>query len=132
MILNRLTNLILIALLIAILALLISGHSILNILLPGGLPVGNLLAALFLLFLALLAMNLSQHGSIPRVLSVAAAVVALAWLPVSIYLAGNLHLNFNGVQGEIWSWYSIGTVLLSLVALAWVVGESVLKWLRNN
>ena len=52
-------------------------------------------------------------------LAIGALIAAVLWLPVSISLAGNLELNFNGARGEIWVAYSIATDGLALLALVW-------------
>lgn len=42
---------------------------------------------------------------------------AIAWLPLSIALAGNLALNFNGGRGLAWIAMTLATTLCALLAL---------------
>lgn len=91
---------------------LVSGHSLVEARLPGGLPVGNVLAAIFLCSVAAASRGLSQSGSLLRFTASTSLAAAVAWLPVSIALAGNLELNFTGTRGDLW----IGMTLVTLVA----------------
>jgi hypothetical protein len=99
------------------LACLVSGAAILDLPLPGGLPFGNLLAAAALCGTAAAAVLLAAPGSLLRRLAVAAMVCALAWLPSSLALAGNLALNFSGQLGVAWLFGSMLLQLLVLVLL---------------
>lgn len=110
-------------------AALLSGGSFLETPLPGGLPAGNLLAAVALCSLALAAVGLSRAGTMLRYLSVASLVAASAWLPVSIALAGNLALNFDGFRGQLWIWLSLAVVVLVLLA---AVGTSTDRVIRRG
>lgn len=108
------------------LAALVSGSAFLEAPLPGGLPVGNLLAALTCSALAATAVGLSRPGTVVRHFSVVSLVTALAWLPVSIGLAGNAALNFSGVRGQAWLWLSLATAVLVVLALAGATIDRVL------
>lgn len=81
---------------------LVSGWNGLESRLPGGLPVGNALSAISLILAAWAAVRISAPGTWVRRFAAFALVVALAWLPVSIALAGNLELNFSGPAGPAW------------------------------
>ena len=63
--------------------------SVLESELPGGLPIGNALAATALVTAAGAAVLLAASGSWLRALAWLALAAALAWLPLSIALAGN-------------------------------------------
>ena len=88
-------------LLIAAFALLslVSGASYLETELPGGLPIGNALTAIGLSAAAGAAAALSTRRTVLRRLSMGSLIAAVIWLPVSIALAGNLALNFQGGRG---------------------------------
>src|SRR5262245_17058386 len=81
---------------------LVSGARYLEWVLPGGLPLGNVLAAAALCSLAGAAFHLSPLGSIRRRVSRVSLLAAAFWLPISIALAGNLTLNFSGYRGAAW------------------------------
>jgi hypothetical protein len=98
---------------------LIFGAPYLDAKLIGGLPVGNVLAAIGLCAGSCATIGLSARGSALRSVSVMAFVLAASWLPLSIALAGNLDLNFSGSRGDIWLLFSLGTLALVLIALLW-------------
>lgn len=98
-----------------------SGMPYLETLLPGGLPLGNALAALGLCAAAAAAFGLSARSTVLRAVSLAALFSAAAWLPVSIALAGNVALNFSGDRGAVWLVISLGVVAGVFVVLVWAV-----------
>lgn len=100
---------------------LFSGSAMLNALLPGGLPFGNLVAACILCAPAGAATLLSPAKTPLRYFSVLALLAAIVWLPVSIALAGNLRLNFSGAGGDIWQAFTIATTIAAYVALVWAL-----------
>jgi ABC-type uncharacterized transport system permease subunit len=59
-------------------------------------------------------------------------VAAIAWLPISVALAGNLALNFKGPHGIAWLGLSLATVLAVLGSLAWAVVRLLLKSRLNG
>lgn len=85
--------------------------------LPGGLPLGNALAAIGLCAIAAAAMVLSPRGSILRAIARGILFAAVAWLPLSIALAGNLALNFSGGRGLAWIAMTLATTLCALLVL---------------
>ncbi len=85
--------------------------------LPGGLPLGNALAALGLCAIAGAAVTIASPGWV-RLAAIASLVAAAAWLPVSIALAGNLALVFSGPRGDVWLAWSAGVAAFALFALA--------------
>jgi hypothetical protein len=105
---------------IALLSL-VFGASYLETTLPGGLPVGNALTATGLCAAAGAAIGLSARRTALRLVSVAALIGAVAWLPVSVALAGNLSLNFHGGYGDAWLALSIVIAATVLCALSWAL-----------
>lgn len=85
--------------------------------LPGGLPLGNALAAIGLCAIAAAAVVLSPRRSMLRAIARGIVFAAIAWLPLSIALAGNLALNFNGARGLAWIAMTLATTLCALLAL---------------
>ena len=92
-------------------------------LLPGGLPVGNALTATGLCSAAIVAFLLSNPKTILRWAAIVAIVLSLLWLPISIGLAGNLSLNFEGADGLVWSRYTFVTLVFVLMALLWAIAQ---------
>jgi hypothetical protein len=98
-----------------------SGASYLEMLLPGGIPLGNAIAAFGLCGLPGLALLLSPHDTLVRKASLIALLAAAAWLPVSIALAGNLELSFGGGRGTAWVAITLGSILASVTCLVWAL-----------
>jgi hypothetical protein len=80
----------------------ISGTEYLVLPLPGGVPLGNLLAAAVFICLAGAAFLLAAGHRRLRQLCAGNLLAAWLWLPVSIALAGNVALNFSGQTGTLW------------------------------
>jgi hypothetical protein len=87
-----------------------SGAANLEWRLPGGLPLGNALAASGLAGLAGIAVELNRQRSVLRTASWVSLGLAVAWLPGSIALAGNLELTFSGDAGTLWIWLTLGII----------------------
>lgn len=98
---------------------LVSGGSFLEWPLPGGLPFGNAIAAAGLCALAGMAVVIALPGSRARPVAWLALLACVAWLPASVALAGNLSLNFTWSRGITWMWLTLGTLGVSVAALAW-------------
>lgn len=113
-------------------ASLASGAAFLDAPLPGGLPLGNALAALGLCAAAGAAIGLGGAGTLRRAVAIAALLSAAAWLPTSVMLAGNLALNFGGGRGQAWMAISLATVLLVAISLAWAVIAALLSLCRRR
>lgn len=95
-----------------------SGTAPLDAALPGGLPLGNLLAAVALGALAGASVALARpDGAIGRLARIV-LLAAAAWLPLSLLLAGNVALNFSGWRGTAWLLLSAGILLAVLATLA--------------
>lgn len=96
---------------------LVAGADYVAVMLPVGLPFGNVLAAGIFCGLAGAASLMAPRGSMARRLALAALAAAVAWLPLSIALAGNASLNFSGDLGTVWLWFSAGLFVFVLGAL---------------
>jgi len=94
---------------------LVAGAGYLQAPLPGGLPLGNALAALGFSAIAGTGVTIARRGVVRRMACVA-LLAALAWLPVSIAMAGNLTLVFQGARGDAWIAWSVGVAGVSLAA----------------
>jgi hypothetical protein len=103
------------------LASLIFGASYLEFSLPGGLPVGNALAAIWLACVAALSVLLSPADTTLRGAALASLAVAASWLPLSIALAGNLALNFAGGRGSFWLGFTLAVTLVVLSTFVWAL-----------
>ena len=124
-----------VALLLSITALtllsLIKGSSYLEIMLPGGLPIGNALTAIGLCAAAGAAVRLSAPRTLLRRLSVASLISAAIWLPASIALAGNLTLNFRGWVGGVWLALTAAIAGAIFAVLCWALIAAVLSRYRR-
>lgn len=98
-------------------ASLVLGGSHLEILLPGGLPIGNALAAVMLGAASAAAVLFAGARPRLRALAWVALVAALAWLPASVLLAGNAALVFANGHGDAWTRLTLGTLVLVSIAL---------------
>jgi hypothetical protein len=108
------------------------GAPYLDALLPGGLPLGNVLAALSLCAVAGGSVGLSVRGTAMRAVALASLVAAAAWLPVSIMLAGNLSLNFSGDRGTAWLAFSFLIAVGVLITLVCALAISLLARYRRS
>ncbi|MFC6441359.1 hypothetical protein [Bowmanella sp. JS7-9] len=88
----------------------------LNWMLPGNIPLGNLVAILAYLSGAWLSRLLAPARGVLAVLSILAVIAALSWFPLGVWLAGNLQLNFIAAP-ERARWF----VQLSLVLAAYIL-----------
>lgn len=103
----------------------LSGADYLSAMLPGGLPVGNVLAALVFLGMSGAGYVLAKER---KVLGRIAAIVlagAVLWLPVSIALARNASLNFAGWNGTLWFLFTVGLFFAALGVLLFAAGTAV-------
>ncbi len=110
---------------------LVSGATYLEAVLPGGLPLGNALSALGPCAVAGAAVLLSAPRTALRAVSVASLIAAAAWLPVSIVLAGNLALNFQGWRGAAWFVYTIAVVAVAFGSFLWALVSALLAMRRR-
>jgi hypothetical protein len=114
------------------LASLLTGAPWLELRLPGGLPFGNALVAAGLCAATGAALASSRTRSILRNAAWIALALAGAWLPVSLLLAGNVELNFDGERGVWWWRFSLIVMLVSLVTLLWALLAAVARWVRTR
>ena len=100
-------------------ALLFSGHPLLDW--PGsGLPLGTLIAGVFVASLGALPLAIAPVEGTSRRLAAAVFVLAMAWLPASLLMAGNWRLNFDGGPRSEWA-TALGMFTLAAIALGSVV-----------
>jgi hypothetical protein len=99
--------------------------------LPGGLPLGNVLAGLGPCAMAGAAVVLSVRGTVLRAASLASLVGAVLWLPASVVLAGNPELNFGGGRGSVWLALTVAVVGAAGGTLLWALVASVLAKVRG-
>jgi hypothetical protein len=114
---------------LAAISLLVSGPSYLEAPLPGGLPIGNVLAELAFSTPAGAAIALSQPRTWLRRIAATTFMVGLAWLPISIALAGNLVLNFNGSRGSVWLGFTLAIALAVFGVVGWALINRLLRGL---
>jgi len=57
---------------------------------------------------------------------------ALAWLPVSIALAGNTALNFSGWRGSAWLIFSLVIHLVVVCVLLWACVARMLAMVKRS
>jgi hypothetical protein len=127
-----LTACVLLVIAVVSVASLMSGAGYLGVVLPGGLPAGNAIAALGLVSPAAIAVLLSTPGSVVRAAALGTFCAAVAWLPVSIALAGNLALNFTGWRGSVWLGLSLVIHLAVLCTLAWSLVDRLIAMRRRT
>ena len=99
---------------------LLAGAAFLAADLPGGLPVGNAVAALALVAAAGVAVLVGRPGAGLRRYGLLALAAAVLWLPVSAALLGNWRLNGTPGQSSMpWFVLTGATVALAASALGW-------------
>jgi hypothetical protein len=106
--------------------LLFSGSDLLDVELPFAFPAGNIAAAVMLVAMAVIPVLASVEGSKLRAVARATLLLAIAWLPVSMAIAGGMQLNFSGWQSWVWMIYTLAILLLVPVVLAWAVVAALL------
>ena len=105
-------------------ASLVAGAAYLLWLLPGGLPFGNGLTAAGLSSAAVVALLLSKPKSVLRWIAIGSIVLSVLWLPISIGLAGNLALSFDGTNGLAWRRFTLATFAFVLMSMLWAIAQS--------
>jgi len=132
----RTTGIVVATLLLAIaavaLAALLSGADWLAATLPGALPVGNVVAAIALCAPAGAAFALGRRGSLQRRVARVVLAASLAWLPLSLLLAGNPQLNFGGTRGTAWLLLTLSLAACVAVAMAWALASALLRLRRRR
>lgn len=112
---------VLLALAIVAAWLLFSGSELLDVELPFAFPAGNIAAAAMLVAAAAIPVLASVPGSRLRAVARATFILAVAWLPVSIAIAGGMQLSFSGWQSWAWMIYTLTILLLVPIVLVWAV-----------
>lgn len=101
---------------------LLSGADYLSSLLPGGLPLGNVLAAAVFLGLSGAAYLLAKQRKVLGRIAAIVLAASILWLPVSVALARNASLNFAGWNGTLWFLFTIGLLFAAIGTLLVAVG----------
>jgi O-antigen/teichoic acid export membrane protein len=111
-------------------AFLVSGHPLLNW--PeAGLPLGTLAAGLMVGGLGALPLAIARPGGWASRIAKAAFALSVAWLPLSLLLAGNLRLNFEGGPRAEWA-TSLGMMTLAGITLAAVTATLDIVFTRRD
>lgn len=111
--------------------LLFSGSELLDVELPFDFPAGNIAAAVMLVGLAAIPVLSSVPGSRLRAVAKATLVAAIAWLPVSMAIAGGMQLSFSGWQSWAWMIYTLALLLAVPVVLGWAIVAALLQRRRR-
>ncbi|MDX1591738.1 MAG: hypothetical protein R3283_07240 [Balneolaceae bacterium] len=100
-------------------------ESLLLFVLPGGLPLGTLLAAIALITGSAIPMVQSNSNSILWWISVIILIPAILWLPLGIYLSGNAALNFvQDATDSLFFWrFTTGLAVLMIASILWTAVE---------
>ena len=106
--------------------LLVTGSEWIDWELPFAFPAGNLIAAAMLVAAAAIPVLMGAPGPKRRRFAKLVFRSAVAWLPVSMALAGGTQLSYSGVPGWIWMAYTLALLAAIPVALAWAVVAVVL------
>ena len=73
---------------------------------------------------AAVALLLSKPKTVSRWSAIVSIVLSALWLPISIGLAGNLYLNFDGTNGLMWTRYTVATFVFVLMSMLWAIAQS--------
>jgi hypothetical protein len=99
--------------------------------LPGGLPLGTLLAALIFVLGSAVCLAASQPRSLLRLTSLGTVVAASLWLPIGIWLAENAALNFVNDAADSAAFWRLthGLAWLIVATMLWAGAEAI-NWRR--
>lgn len=111
--------------------LLFSGSDLLDVELPFSFPAGNIAAAVMLVALAAVPVLSSPPGSRLRAIAKATFVAAIAWLPVSMAIAGGMQLHYSGWQSWVWIAYTLALMLAVPIVLGWTIVATLLQRRRR-
>ena len=101
----------------ALMAAFLLGISALDRTLSFGLDVGVVTAAVSLILAAVGPLLITRDLRRTSI-AVTAVVAAAAWLPISIALAGDFHLNYSGWRSI--AWLSLSVFVLLAILISWV------------
>ena len=101
--------------------LILGMEAILILSLPGGLPLGTLMAAVAIISASLIPVVKSNSGSFLRRAAWVLFSGSLLWLPLGIYLSGSAALNFvqDAADSQIYWRFTAGLSVCILIALVW-------------
>lgn len=102
----------------------LSGADYLNAMLPGGLPLGNVLGAVIFLGISGAAYLLAKQRKVLGRIAAIVLAASILWLPVSIVLARNASLNFAGWNGTLWFLFTVGLLFAAISILLVAVGAN--------
>ncbi|MBO6536223.1 MAG: hypothetical protein JJ966_08375 [Balneolaceae bacterium] len=105
-------------------------ESILLIELPGGLHLGTFLAAVVIVSASAIPVIQSKSGSLLHRIAFVLLLASILWLPLGIYLSGNVALSFvQDASDSHFFWrFTAGFSLSILVILIWTV----VKFIRQR
>lgn len=106
----------------AALPLLLGLESVLLIDIAGGLPLGNLMAAIALISGNGACVISSSADTVRYLISLLSLLCATLWLPLGIYLSGNTALNFAGENGVSYGYWAFTAALIALLVLLVIWG----------
>lgn len=106
--------------------LLFSGSELLDVALPFDFPAGNIAAAVVIVAIAAIPVVSSATGSRLRNFAKVALVAAIAWLPLSMAIAGGMQLHYSGWQAWLWMAYTCAVLLAMPILLGWSIVAAVL------
>ena len=101
--------------------ILFSDNDLLDMPLPFDFPAGNIIAAAMMIALAAVAPMVAAPGSRLHRVGKGVLVAAIAWLPVSLALAGGIKLSYTGWTGWVWMAYTFALLLAIPATIAWAV-----------
>ena len=107
--------------------LLLSGSELLDVELPFDFPAGNIAAAVVLVAIAAIPVLSSAPGSRLHSLAKATLVASIAWLPVSMAIAGGMELRYSGWHAWLWMAYTCAVLLAVPILLGWSIVASLLQ-----
>lgn len=114
---NRASASLLLVFLLCLMPLALGMERLLTATLPGGLPLGTLLAALALALGALVPATADAGSRLLRAAGWVALAAGLPWLPLGIYLSGDARLNFGADSSGSQAYWSYTGALAALVLL---------------
>lgn len=101
--------------------ILFSDNDLLDMQLPFDFPAGNLVGAVLLVALSAIALVIAVPGTRSRGFAKGVFVASVAWLPVSMAMAGGMRLSYSGWIGWVWMIGTLALLLAIPVALAWAI-----------
>lgn len=113
-------------LVVCLVPLVLGAEGILLLTLPGGLPLGNLLAACAIVVGSAIPLMPSRKSSWLRRTGLVILIAAILWLPIGIFLSGNAALSFNQdpVDSAFFWRFTAGLGFSILVLIAWSAVEA--------